>query len=112
MDELVKQVLCIWEDLRPRGASKDVKHKLIDKVIKVAKGKFKDLSVKSKASRVVQALLKHGTKQHKAVVWNECKDHIIELSMSLYGNHVVRKLISVAEREQLSGAIVTTLVTS
>lgn len=103
--DLVKEVLSIWEDLRPREASTDVKQELVGKILKAAKGKLKDLAVKSKASRVIQALLKHGTKQQKEVVWKECKDHIIELSMSVYGNHVVRKLISIADKEQLSGVL-------
>lgn len=103
LDELVKQVLSIWEDLRPRDASTEVKQELVGKIIKAARGRLKDLAVKSKASRVIQALLKHGTKEQKDAVWNECKGHIIDLSMSPYGNHVVRKLISGADKEQLSG---------
>lgn len=101
--ELVKQVLSIWEHLRPRDLSIELKHDLVDKIIKISQGRLKDLALKSKASRVVQAVLKHGTKQQKNNVWTECKDHILELSMSPYGNHVVRKLISIGDEQQLSG---------
>lgn len=109
LDELMKQVLSIWEDLRPRNASTEVKQELVGKIIKAAKGRLKDLAVKSKASRVIQALLKHGTKQQKDAVWQECKDHIIYLAMSPYGNHVVRKFISGADKEQLSGVLACTI---
>ena len=103
--ELVQRVVSIWEDLRPRQASPEVKQKLVSDILKVGKGKLKELAVKSKSSRVIQALLKNGTKEQKQKIWNECKDHIIEISMSPYGNHVVRKFISIASKEQLSGMV-------
>ena len=102
---LVQQVVSIWEDLRPRQASAEVKQKLVSDILSVGKGKLKELAVKSKSSRVIQALLKNGTKEQKQKIWNECKDHIIEISMSVYGNHVVRKFISIASKEQLSGMV-------
>jgi 5-methylthioribose kinase len=93
----------IWEDLRPREAGKDVKEKLINNVVDVARSKFKELSMKSKSSRVVQAVLKHGTAAHRKLVLDECREHIVEMSLSSYGNHVVRKLISIASRDDLNG---------
>lgn len=107
---LVQQVVSMWEDLRPRQASTEVKQKLVSDILNVSKGKIKDLAVKSKASRVVQAMLKNGSKEQQQKIWNECKDHIIEISMSLYGNHVMRKLISIASKEQLSGVTCARLI--
>jgi hypothetical protein len=104
-DALIQQVVSIWEDLRPRKASEEVKEKLIADILKVGKGKLKELAVKAKAARVIQAMLKHGTKEQQQQIWNECKDHIIEISMSVYGNHVIRKFISIASKEQLSGEL-------
>lgn len=100
---LVQQVVSIWEDLRPRQASAEVKQKLVADILKAGKGKMKELAVKSKSSRVIQALLKNGTKEQKQKIWNECKEHIVEISMSVYGNHVIRKFISIASKEQLAG---------
>ena len=102
---LVQQVVSIWEDLRPRQASAEVKQKLVSDILKVGKGKLKELAVKSKSSRVIQALLKNGTTEQRQKIWSECKDHIVEISMSPYGNHVVRKFISIASKEQLSGVV-------
>jgi pumilio homology domain family member 6 len=100
----VQQVVSIWEDLRPRDATTELKQKLAADILAAGKGNLKELAVKSKSSRVIQAVLKHGTEQQRKQIWEECKAHMIEMSMSVHGNHVVRKFISIASKDQLAGA--------
>lgn len=102
---LVNQCVHIWEDLRPRDASSDAKRALVAQVVAKGKGSFKELALNHSAARVVQAVLKHGTPQDRHIVWADCKEHLVELSMSAYGNHVVRKLINTATKDELPGVV-------
>lgn len=102
---LVQECVSIWEDLRPRDATPEDKAALIAQVVDKGKGKFKELSMNHSSSRVVQAVLKHGTPAHWQIVADDCKEDIVALARSPHGNFVVRKLIATADKKQLPGAL-------
>lgn len=101
---LVQECVSIWEDLRPRDASAADKAKLVAQVVAKGKGKFKELSMNHSSSRVVQAVLKHGTPAHRQIVLDDCREDLVSLARSPHGNFVVRKLVATADKQQLPGA--------
>jgi hypothetical protein len=101
---LVKQVLAIWEELRPREADRKLKRELANKILATGKGKLRELSMKHASSRVVQAALKHGGDSAAQAVWAESKAHAVEMAMSPHASHVLRKLLRIGNKDLRTGA--------
>ena len=96
---LITEMVGYWERLRSKKSaagkkmSADERAKLVNAVFEASKGKVPELANNHKGSRVIQALLKHGTEAQKRSVYEECTPAVAELAKSLYGHFLVKKLI-------------------
>ena len=102
---LVKQAVAIWDEMRPAKTSAEAKAQLAAKLVRVGKGHLKELALNHSSSRAVQAALKHGSKESKAQIFTECKEHAVELALSPHGSHVIRKLAATTSKTELAGAL-------
>lgn len=66
-------------------------------------GNTAELANHHSASRVLQWCLREGSEADKARLLAEVRAHIVELSKSKYGRHVVQKVISLAKKEDVPG---------
>ena len=67
------------------------------------KGHVPELAASHTASRVLQACLKYGTPEDRALIQAELLPHLLDLSKSSYGHFLVTKLISTAAKKALPG---------
>jgi|AntAceMinimDraft_5_1070358.scaffolds.fasta_scaffold30922_2 pumilio family protein 6 len=91
---LVTEIVTMWERLRVKKISAVDKRALVVSIFKACVGKVPDLANNHKGSRVIQALLKYGTKEEVAAIYGECTPQIAMLAKSLYGHFIVKKLVN------------------
>ena len=83
----------IWNKLRLRTNTEDETRALADKLFELVVGKISDLGKKHDASRVIQAMIQHGTPSQRASIFEELRGDIAELSKSQYSHFIVLKLL-------------------
>ncbi|GMI43646.1 hypothetical protein TrCOL_g2916 [Triparma columacea] len=83
----------IWGKLRKKTNSKEENRELADELFALIKGKMLEIGQRHDASRVVQAMVQFGTDEQRAVVLDELKGAIADMSKSQYGHFIVLKLI-------------------
>ena len=71
---------------------------------KQVRGKVPELANHHSASRVLQFVLKEGADADRAAMMAEVQAHLVPLSKSKYGRHLVQKLIGVASKAEVPGA--------
>ena len=98
---LIQEIVGLWERLRVKKISGADKRALVASIFKACKGKVPELSNNHKGSRVIQALLKFGTKEEVASVYSECTPQIAVLAKSLYGHFLVKKLVDSTSKDKL-----------
>ena len=49
--------------------------------------------IKNDGSRIVQTIVKYGTKEQREAIINELKGHFVELAKNAYGKHIITKLM-------------------
>lgn len=80
---------------------KDLKHDLVEKSIKLIGDKWRELCYKHDGSRILQALLKYGHREHRLTIVNSLKEYFLELAASKYAHYLASKLYYYApENEQ------------
>jgi pumilio family protein 6 len=104
---LIAEMVGHWERLRSKKSaagkkmSADERRALVDAVFRASKGKVPELANNHKGSRVIQALLKHGTEAQKRSVYEECTPAVAALAKSLYGHFLVKKLVDETPKKDL-----------
>ncbi|GMH54748.1 hypothetical protein TrRE_jg3003, partial [Triparma retinervis] len=83
----------IWGKLRKKTNTKEENRALADELFTLIKGKMLEIGQRHDASRVVQAMVQHGTDEQRATVLDELKNAIADMSKSQYGHFIVLKLI-------------------
>ena len=79
--------------MRKKTNSKEENRELADELFALIKGKMLEIGQRHDASRVVQAMVQFGTDEQRAVVLDELKGAIADMSKSQYGHFIVLKLI-------------------
>lgn len=70
-----------------------------------ARGKLHELASNHTASRVIQFCAKYGGPEERKAIVEEIRANIVDMSKSKYGRHLVKKLIAVATKEEVPGAL-------
>jgi hypothetical protein len=76
---------------RELGPSSKEKHVLVGETIALIGTSFKDLCFKHDGCRILQALLKHGTKEQRSVIVENIKDQFIYLMSNKYSHYLASK---------------------
>jgi pumilio family protein 6 len=98
--EMVYEAKKLWEQVRQKKIENEKRKELVGKLIEVVEGKIHDVVFKSDASRVIQCILKHGNEEHRKIVFNELKDHIVALATNNYGRFLLMKMLKYGTKEQ------------
>ncbi|XP_074640966.1 pumilio homolog 3-like [Tubulanus polymorphus] len=98
--DLSKRIKKIWEQIRKHDISKAQQEKLCTELYNLCKGKIKEIIFAHDTTRVIQDLFKYGTTEHKALVFEEIKDHFLEMVKSKYAKFCVRKIMKYGNKEQ------------
>lgn len=67
------------------------KYSIVKESIDIIGDKFVDLIYKHDGCRIIQALIKHGSKDQKIHVIENIKEHIVALMSSKYSHHLAQK---------------------
>ena len=95
-DSLAK-ACCRWEKLRDSSAEPSVRQHAAEEVASLVREKCVKLALNHKGSRILQALLKHGSSAHWRAVADELEPHLPEISQSKYGSFLASKLFRTAK---------------
>ena len=96
---LMKDVLMQWETLRSNKTSKEDRTKIVSSILSKCEGRIAELATSHKASRIVQACLKHGGDAHRKQIIEELRPEIVALSMNQFGHFLVKKVVSQSKAE-------------
>lgn len=67
------------------------KYQIVKESIDIIGDKFKDLIYKHDGCRIMQALIKHGSREQKIHVIDNVKEHIVQLMSQKYSHHLAQK---------------------
>jgi len=59
-----------------------------------------DLSTDQQASRLIQNKIETGTSQERDYIFEKLYNHILELSIDVFGNYSIQKLLEFCNKEQ------------
>nr|CCA15961.1 peptidase putative [Albugo laibachii Nc14] len=91
--EMVTRAKQLWNSLRERKIDKSRRSKLASDLYEVVKNNIYQISAKHDASRVIQGLFRHGTREHRDQIVLELKEHIVELAKTQYGSFLIKKML-------------------
>ena len=67
------------------------KYQIVQECVELIKDKFNTLIYKHDGCRILQALIKHGSKAHKILIIDNIKEHIVQLMSQKYSHHLAQK---------------------
>ncbi|KAJ2114676.1 Pumilio y domain member 6 [Coemansia sp. RSA 922] len=83
----------LWEQLRRGDLDADVRRTHMAAMMELIGGRIKEITLKHDMSRVVQTCIKHGSAEQRAVISGELAGAEIELAKSMYGRHILLRLL-------------------
>lgn len=91
----------MWETLRRHDTPAARRSEIASQILKKIDGRVAELANSHSSSRVVQAVVKHGTAAEREKVLKQLEPTLVTLSKSPYGRFVVSKLIDLASKDDL-----------
>ncbi|KAL4527235.1 hypothetical protein Ndes2437A_g02409 [Nannochloris sp. 'desiccata'] len=98
---LIQEVVGMWETLRRHDTPAARRSEIASQILKKIDGRVAELANSHSSSRVVQAVVKHGTAAEREKVLKQLEPTLVTLSKSPYGRFVVSKLIDLASKDDL-----------
>ncbi|XP_055488778.1 pumilio homolog 3 [Leucoraja erinacea] len=95
----------IWESVRRKDCSKEKKAELMKELQKLVHGNIKNIAFSHDSARVIQCYLQFGNEEQRQEVFVELKEHLVELSKSKYGRHIVKKILMYGNKQQVAEVI-------
>lgn len=95
----------MWETLRRHDTPAARRSEIASQILKKIDGRVAELANSHSSSRVVQAVVKHGTAAEREKVLKQLEPTLVTLSKSPYGRFVVSKLIDLASKDDLEGKL-------
>ena len=95
----------MWETLRRHDTPAERRSEIASQILKKIDGRVGELANSHSSSRVVQAVVKHGTAADRKKVLKQLEPTLLVLAKSPYGRFVVSKLIDLAPKEDLEGKL-------
>ncbi|KAJ3019905.1 hypothetical protein HKX48_001629 [Thoreauomyces humboldtii] len=97
--QLIQEAKMIWEKLRQKKISAKERQVEMEALMKLIRGKVKDVIFKHDASRVVQCALKYGNQKQRDEIADELKGHYADLSKGTYGRFIISKILQYCSPE-------------
>jgi len=102
---LIQEVVGMWETLRRHDTPASRRSEIASQIFTKIDGRVAELANSHSSSRVVQAVVKHGTAAERKKVLKQLEPTLLTLSKSPYGRFVVSKLIDLAPKDDLEGKL-------
>ncbi|XP_026075325.1 pumilio homolog 3 [Carassius auratus] len=102
--QIVSRAKQVWEIVRRKDCDKQKRVKLMKELQTLVKGKIKTIAFAHDSTRVLQCFIQFGSDQQRQEVFEELKEHIVELSKSKYARNIVKKFLMYGSKQQV-GAV-------
>ncbi|XP_041936534.1 pumilio homolog 3 [Alosa sapidissima] len=96
----------VWEAVRRKDCDKDKRTKLMKELHGLVQGKIKSIAFAHDSTRVLQCFIQFGSETQRQEVFDELKDHIVELSKSKYARNIVKKFLMYGSKQQVGEVMV------
>lgn len=106
----------IWEELRQKKVAPEKRSKDVTAVLDLVRGKMFDIGtrlplcalllfmialvLKRDTSRVLQSVLKHGSKAQRDEVFNELKGKLVDIAQNQYAHFILNKMLKYGDKAQ------------
>uniref|UniRef100_A0A8B9JI55 PUM-HD domain-containing protein n=1 Tax=Astyanax mexicanus TaxID=7994 RepID=A0A8B9JI55_ASTMX len=91
----------VWEMIRRKDCDKDKKEKLLKELRELVRGKVKTIAFAHDSTRVLQCFIQFGNDKQRQEIFDELKDHMVELSKSKYARNIVKKFLMYGSKQQV-----------
>jgi pumilio family protein 6 len=98
--DIISRTLQLWEKLRRHDLKEAERAELLEQMLSIITGHIHEFALKHDTARIIQCCLKYGTPQQHTTIFNELKDHIVELSKSKYAKFTVKAMMRLCTPEQ------------
>ncbi|KAM4708744.1 pumilio homolog 3 [Discoglossus pictus] len=95
----------IWENIRRKDCDANKRTKLMDDLEKLLQGNVKSIAFAHDTTRVIQCYIKHANEKRRQDVFEELKEHIVDLIKSKYARNIVRKFLMYGTKQQVADII-------
>ncbi|KAM3937679.1 pumilio homolog 3 [Leptodactylus fuscus] len=95
----------IWENIRRKDCDATKKSKLMNELEKLLQGNVKSIAFAHDTTRVIQCYIKNANQKQRDEVFEELKEHIVDLSKSKYARNIVRKFLMYGSKSQIAEII-------
>ncbi|MFT7815318.1 pumilio homolog 3 [Arapaima gigas] len=91
----------VWETVRRKDCDKEKRTKLMTELQHLVQGKIKAIAFAHDSTRVLQCFIQFGNDKQRQEVFDELKDHMVELSKSKYARNIVKKFLMYGNKQQV-----------
>ncbi|GCB80157.1 hypothetical protein scyTo_0016119, partial [Scyliorhinus torazame] len=95
----------IWETVRRKDCTKEKRAELMKEMQKLIRGNIKNIAFAHDSARVIQCYVQFGDEKQRQETFEELKEHLVDLSKSKYGRHVVKKMLMYGNKQQVAEVI-------
>ncbi|XP_051541560.1 pumilio homolog 3 [Myxocyprinus asiaticus] len=105
--QIVNRAKQVWEIVRRKDCDKDKRAKLMKELQNLVRGKIKMIAFAHDSTRVLQCFIQFGNDKQRQEVFDELKDHFVELSKSKYARNIVKKFLMYGNKQQVGEVMLT-----
>ncbi|KAJ8260893.1 hypothetical protein COCON_G00166160 [Conger conger] len=99
--QIVSRAKQVWEMVRRKDCDKAKRVRLMNELQELVRGKIKAIAFAHDSTRVLQCFIQFGDDKQRQEVFDELKDHIVELSKSKYARNIVKKFLMYGSKQQV-----------
>ncbi|XP_015195694.2 pumilio homolog 3 [Lepisosteus oculatus] len=99
---IISRAKQVWETVRRKDCDKEKRAKLMSELQELVRGKIKSIAFAHDSTRVLQCYIQFGNDHQRQEVFEELKDHLVELSKSKYARNIVKKFLMYGNKQQVA----------
>ncbi|XP_060764294.1 pumilio homolog 3 [Neoarius graeffei] len=103
---IVNRAKQVWEMVRRKDCDADKRVKLMKELQELVRGKIKTIAFAHDSTRVLQCFIQFGNDKQRQEIFDELKDHLVELSKSRYARNIVKKFLMYGNKKQVAEVMV------
>ncbi|XP_063068293.1 pumilio homolog 3 isoform X1 [Engraulis encrasicolus] len=103
---IISRAKQVWEIVRRKDCDKEKRTKLMKELHGLVQGKIKAIAFAHDSTRVLQCFIQFGSETQRQEVFDELKEHIVELSKSKYARNIVKKFLMYGSKQQVGEVMV------
>ncbi|KAA0703667.1 Pumilio -like protein 3 [Triplophysa tibetana] len=99
--DIINRAKQVWEIVRRKDCDKEKRSKLMKELQNLVRGKIQTIAFAHDSTRVLQCFIQFGSDKQRDEVFDELKDHFVELSKSKYARNIVKKFLMYGNKKQV-----------